>query len=374
MKKAVLYARVSSDIQAKERTIESQILELKNQIKKAGHKLVKEYVDDGYSGAMLSRPAMDKLRVDIRTDLFDTIYFHNADRIARDVTYQNIIIGEILRYKKQIIINGVDYIHNPENKFTLTVLGAVAELEKAKTLERSMRGRQYRLKQGYLMSNGCHIYGYTYIHKTPERPVAYVINHGEAKVVRYVFELYAKGNISFREIVRKIKQKNIPPRSGRKWNWHQIRVMLHNETYTGIRYFNTTTDTNALSRFEGRIKTIHRVPTDRATWIGIKIPPIISQELFDKVQRKINHNLECYRNSQNTKLLSGLVWCGICQKRCFGYHRNYFVQRKDGLKQYQRTIYHCPQKHRHNPEINGGILEPCVLNMIKNYLFDSDKL
>jgi site-specific DNA recombinase len=58
MKKAVLYARVSSDLQKKERTIESQVVELKKQIGAAGDVLVKEYIDDGYSGARLYRPAL----------------------------------------------------------------------------------------------------------------------------------------------------------------------------------------------------------------------------------------------------------------------------------------------------------------------------
>lgn len=375
MKKAVLYARVSSSLQEKERTIESQIEELKKQIKSADHVLVKEYLDDGYSGAMLSRPGMDQLREDIKTNLFDTIYFHNTDRIARDVTYQNIIIGEILRHKKQIIINGVDYINNPENKFTLTVLGAVAELEKTKILERSMRGRQHRLKQGQLLSHGNNIYGYTYIHKTDQSSPSYVINQAEAKIVNYVFELYSMGNISYRELVRNLENKNIPPRQGRIWNWYQIRVMLRNQTYTGIKYFNTTTDTNALGKYESRIKKIQRVATDRSTWIGIKIPQIISESLFDKVQNRINHSMVCYRNVKETKLLSNLVWCGKCQKRCHSYHRNYKVERKDGKKLYQRTIYRCgAAAGGHNPEINGGILEPCVLKMIKTYFFDPNKL
>jgi DNA invertase Pin-like site-specific DNA recombinase len=50
MKKAVLYARVSGDLQAKEGTIESQVLALKQQIAAAGHVLVKEYIDNGFSG------------------------------------------------------------------------------------------------------------------------------------------------------------------------------------------------------------------------------------------------------------------------------------------------------------------------------------
>ena len=110
MKKAVLYARVSSDVQKKERTIESQITELKSQIKEGGAVLVKEYVDDGYSGARLDRPALEELRRFVKTPLFDSIYFLNTDRIARDVTYQIIIISEILKQQKQLIINGRDYI------------------------------------------------------------------------------------------------------------------------------------------------------------------------------------------------------------------------------------------------------------------------
>jgi hypothetical protein len=60
---------------------------------------------------------------DAKTDLFDAIYFLCADRIAREVAYQTIVVGELLKYGKQIIINGKDYVHNPENKLTLTMLG-----------------------------------------------------------------------------------------------------------------------------------------------------------------------------------------------------------------------------------------------------------
>jgi site-specific DNA recombinase len=88
MKKAALYARVSGDLQAKEGTIESQVLALKKQIATAGHMLVKEYVDNGFSGPRFDRPALNELRKDVKTDLFDVIYFHDADRIAREVTIQ----------------------------------------------------------------------------------------------------------------------------------------------------------------------------------------------------------------------------------------------------------------------------------------------
>jgi hypothetical protein len=75
----LLYARVSTDAQQKEGTIESQLVELKRQITAAGHVLVKEYIDDGITGILLDRPALEQFRQDAKTNLFDRIYFHAAD-------------------------------------------------------------------------------------------------------------------------------------------------------------------------------------------------------------------------------------------------------------------------------------------------------
>src|SRR5262249_4397772 len=90
--------------------------------------------------------ALEQLRQDIKTDLFDTIYFLCADRIARKVAHQTIVVEELLKHRKQIIINGKDYVRNPENELTLTLLGAVAEYERAKITERLMRGKLHRLE------------------------------------------------------------------------------------------------------------------------------------------------------------------------------------------------------------------------------------
>jgi site-specific DNA recombinase len=130
MTKAALYARVSTDAQQKEGTIQSQVAELKRQIAAAGRVLVKEYIDDGYTGTLLDRPALEQLRQDVKTDQFDAIYFLCADRIARKVAYQTIIVDELLKHGKQVIINAKDYVRNPENKLTLTMLGAFAEFER----------------------------------------------------------------------------------------------------------------------------------------------------------------------------------------------------------------------------------------------------
>jgi site-specific DNA recombinase len=132
MTKAALYARVSSDGQKQERTIESQVAELKRQIAAAGHQLVKEYIDDGYSGAYL-----DVLGAST-TDTFDVVYFLCADRIAREAIHQNIIVAELAKHKKRIVISGKEHEENPEHKLTLQVLGAVSEFERAPSLEKQL--------------------------------------------------------------------------------------------------------------------------------------------------------------------------------------------------------------------------------------------
>lgn len=387
MKKAALYARVSSDLQQKERTIESQIAELKQQIAAAGNVLVHEYIDDGYSGALLDRPAMDRLRGDLKTDLFDTIYFLNTDRIARDVTYQSIIIGEILKYKKQIIINGKDYVHNPENKFSLTVLGAVSELERAKIIERMTRGKMHRLNQGYLLGTGYNTFGYTYIKRGPDIPAAYVINEREAKIVRYIFETYAKGDIGVQMITRTLEEKKVPTREGRKlWNIAQVKYILKNESYAGVRYFHTRTYLKEPGNPLHKTKYGKRVYRDRAEWIGIKIPAIISRALYDKVKARIEYNRSCYRNPKRKQLFSNLLECGECGCRCFAYQRYYKRKSPGGLRIYYKAAYLCnwrkvammhaegSVKRCHNPEVTATWLETCALEMIRDIMLVPDEL
>jgi len=171
--------------------------------------LIKEYIDDGYSGTLLDRPALNELRVDLKTPLFDVIYFHAADRVAREVAYQTIIIDELRKRGKEIVINGKAYEETAEGKLALTTLGAFAEYERAKIMERTTRGRLHRLRKGEMSSNGHRSYGYHYVKKTPTSPAALVINEEQAAVVRQVFEMFASGAYGLVTICRYLEQNRI---------------------------------------------------------------------------------------------------------------------------------------------------------------------
>ncbi len=170
------------------------------------------------------------------------VYFLDADRIASVVAYQTIIVEELLKCGKQIIIKGQNYADNPENKFTLQMLGVVAEYEHAKIIERTSRGRLHRLRMGELSSTGHRIFGYEYVRKTPTSPAALVINEEQAAVVRSIFEMFASGDFGLVTISRWLEERRIATRTGReRWNMDQVKFMLKNETYAGTRHYNRIT-------------------------------------------------------------------------------------------------------------------------------------
>jgi len=394
MKKAAIYARVSSERQRREGTIESQIAELKRQVAANGDVLVKEYIDDGFSGAKLDRPGLDQLRSDLKTDLFEVVYFLNTDRIAREVTYQTIIVGEILKQNKQVIINGKDYVHNPENKFTLTVLGAVAELERAKIIERYSRGRIHALRQGRLISTGHRVLGYDYIPRGL-KPAQLVINKREAKVVQYIFKAYAENGASKSGIIRYLEEHNMPTKTGKTtWEWKNLENVLKNYSYAGTKFFNTKTLVKNPSNPMRKLKYGKAVFRDRSEWLPVKVPAIVSKELFNKVQERFARNRQKYTSPNETQLLSTLVKCGSCGGSYSGYRRfarGYSYHKGSrGIrtgKIYHRISYICSRRVRQklhskkakikrcsNPEVVTHRLESCVLSMVSEIMVDEHKL
>ena len=390
MKRAVLYARVSGDLQAKEGTIESQVLALRKQIEVAGHVLVREYTDEGFSGPRLDRPALDQMRKDLKTNLFDTIYFHDADRIAREVTIQTIIIEEILKNKKQLVINGKDYVKNPENKFTITVLGAVAEFERAKIIERTTRGKALRLAQGQLLGCGVHTFGYDYIKKSPTSLPQMIVDEREAEIIRYVFETYAREQIGLDRIAKRLEDMGALTMTGKNlWRRSFLKTMLANETYLGVKYFNKMRVIREYANpiYDIKHSTKKNVKRSREDWIGITVPAIISKELFDRVQERRAINKKKYRNPKQVQLLSTLVRCGCCASSGYAYRRWVRSERKGPPCMLHGWAYKCNWRFRQqlhsknsqikrcdNPEIKGELLEGRVFAMVKDVMLDPTKL
>ena len=129
-----LYARVSSEQQNEARTIESQIADLRTRIAATGVDLPAEleFVDNGYSGATLIRPALERLRDVAAAGGIDHLYVHCPDRLARNYAHQVLLLEEFMRAGVEVIFLNREVGQTPEDQLLLQVQGMIAEYERAK--------------------------------------------------------------------------------------------------------------------------------------------------------------------------------------------------------------------------------------------------
>ncbi|MDO9714416.1 recombinase family protein, partial [Paracraurococcus lichenis] len=165
--RAAIYGRVSSEQQAGERTIASQITALEQRVSADGLDLATllRFVDDGYSGATLVRPGLERLRDLAAAGGLDRVYVHSPDRLTRHYAYQVLLVDELRRAGVEIVFLNRPIGVSAEDDLLLQVQGMVAEYERAKILERSRRGKRHAALAGSMSVFSNAPYGYRYVGK-----------------------------------------------------------------------------------------------------------------------------------------------------------------------------------------------------------------
>src|SRR5215212_7816960 len=164
---AAVYARVSSERQAQESTVESQLEELSERVAADGLDLSEEltFVDDGYSGSTLVRPALERLRDLVAAGVVDRLYVHSPDRLARKYAHQVLLIDEFRRGGVEVLFLNRELGQTPEDELLLQVQGMMAEYERAKIIERARRGKRHAAGMGSVNVLCGAPYGYRYVTK-----------------------------------------------------------------------------------------------------------------------------------------------------------------------------------------------------------------
>ncbi len=306
-----LYARVSTEEQAKSGySLKDQIRQCRE---KAGSSAdVMEYVDDGYSGEFIERPALTNLRNDIREGLVEKVIVYDPDRLSRKLMNQLILSEEIEKKAELIFVNG-DYKKTPEGMLFYQMRGAIAEFEKAKINERMSRGRLEKAKQGKVVKD-VKVYGYKFNKEKEELE----IYEPEAKIVRLIFDLFTNpmGRVKgINGIAHYLMDKGIPTKKG-KGVWHRqvVRQILMNETYTGVFYHNKwKTEGMLANKYKGKDERVPMVHRPREEWVPVEVPVIIEKKTFDLAQKFLKESRRRWAgHSKNKYLLSGLIRCGDC--------------------------------------------------------------
>src|SRR5215471_13420826 len=185
-----MYARVSSEQQAQQQTIASQVEALRQRVQQDGWTLPDElcFLDEGASGSTLLRPALERLRDQAAAGAIDRLYVHSPDRLARKYAYQVLLLDEFKRQGVEVIFLNRHIGHSPEEDLLLQVQGMVAEYERAKILERSRRGKLHAARRGSANVLAGAPYGYRYVSRRESGGEAsYQVVEDEAAVIRQVF-------------------------------------------------------------------------------------------------------------------------------------------------------------------------------------------
>lgn len=323
-KNAAIYARVSSVKQKEGENVQSQISALSNYADKNGYSIPNEWVfkDEGFSGSILQRPALESLRELVQEGFVDAILVYSPDRLSRKYAYQLLLEIEFQKQGVELIILNTPKAKNPEEQLSLHFKSIFAEYERAQIVERCRRGRNYRAKQGSVSVIPTAPMGYDYVSKSATSLPQYIVNKDE-RIVKKIFSYYIEKNLSISKICRQLEVEGIlSPKGRKKWCTTTVRDILKNEAYIGTAYYGKT---QAYEGVEGRIyRTVKGEKRSRpisATkqrpkelWIPIKVPQIISESDFEMVQHKLKENIKnSARNTRKPSILQGLLVCGYCK-------------------------------------------------------------
>ena len=329
MTMAAIYARVSSDRQKQEHTVDSQIAALNEFAHSEALTVPEQWVfqDEGYSGATVVRPALERLRDLACEGTLEVILVYSPDRLSRKYAYQVLLVEEFSRQGVEVIFIKSPKASTPEEQLLVQFQGMIAEYERAQIAERTRRGKRFRAMSGSVNVLSGAPYGYRYIKKTEIHAAYYQVIEEEAEVVRTVYKLYTEDNLSINAIARWLNDRQIPTRKRISlWERSTVWAMLRNPAYKGTACFGKTQSverkkiTRSLRKrggFSPRDSAHKECPQEQ--WLQIPVPALINKDLFGLAQERLQSNKRhSPRRTNEPTLLQGMLVCNNCG---YAYYR-----------------------------------------------------
>ena len=356
-----IYSRVSTGHQVEHQTIEQQIERLTAHVGTHATKgwtldPAQVFRDDGYSGAALARPGLDRLRDAIKGREVDRVLVTAPDRLARNYVHQMVLLEEWARAGCAAEFLDRPMSDDPHDHLLLQIRGAVAEYERTLIAERMRRGRLAKLRAGTLLPWTRAPYGYRLSPDRPRDPRGVTLDPAEAAIVAELFAMYREPGVSLMRLAMHLDARGLPtPLGAPQWSCATVRGILRNPTYTGqvhaqrSQYRPPThrrSATHPIGRPHGTA-----VPQPTECWLLVgQVPAMVSQAQFDEVQAKLATNRSFARrnNTAHRYLLRALVSCGCCGLACTGRvngRYGYYSCRGKQPSTYSRHATCCPARH-----------------------------
>ena len=310
--RVTFYARVSTDSDEQLNSLDNQIGYYRDYItRNPAWTFIDGYIDEGLSGMTTrKRDNFQRMVQDAKDDKFDLILTKEITRFARNTL-------DSIQYTRELLNAGVGVFFQNDNintldedsELRLTIMSGIAQDELRKLSSRVKFGHQQAIKNSVVLGNS-RIFGYR---KDNGR---LVIDEDEASMVRELFELYATGQHSMKQIENLFWERGYRNHNGKKIAHTTMSGMISNPKYKGYYVGNKV---KVIDLFTKKQKFL---PPEE--WVMFKdetgeiVPAIISEELWDKANDILRRRSEDVRNRQgicnHANLLTGKLWCSHCGK------------------------------------------------------------
>jgi site-specific DNA recombinase len=401
-KRAILYARVSTDEQARSGYSLAQQLEaLRQYAAREGYEVLEGVSDPGQSGAYLERSGMDRVRDLVAAGGVSVVLAQDRDRFAREPAYHYLLRREFEEHGTKIRALNDRGDDSPEGELTDGILDQLAKYEKAKIAERTRRGKLRKAREGRVICGATPTYGFRY----NETRDGLLIHEPEMVMVEKIFRLVAVG-VPVRAVQARLYTEGIPaPKGGPLWDDRVLRRPITNDVYRphsfeeiatlvapevafrldptkayGIQWFNRKkTSVHTVTEPEGKggrryRKRNHVKLRPRKEWIAVPVPARLSRDLVDRARIALE-NSKGYERKGLTRgsELRGILRCpcgsgmGTLTSRSEdgpGYHYYTCVRRRKLGK-----ICTCTQK-----SLKAVDAESTVWGFISDLLQDPEKI
>ncbi|MBE5746265.1 MAG: recombinase family protein [Clostridiales bacterium] len=336
MKTAVIYARYSSDNQT-EQSIEGQLRVCQDYAKRNDILILNTYIDRAMTGTNDNRPDFQQMIKDSSNKDFQYIIVYRLDRFSRNKY-------ETAKYKKILKDNGVKLLSamenipdTPEGIILESLLEGMAEYYSAELAQKVKRGMKETRLKGHF-TGGLLLYGY----KLENKKI--LIDEEKAEVVRYIYKQYSYGTY-VKDIILSLTEKRIFNK-GKPFTKNTIYNILQNEKYIGIYRYKDEVYENMY-------------------------PPIVPNELFEKVKKKRRINKDGKRSVKAVYMFRNKMKCGYCGKPISaetGTSQNGIIKR----------YYKCLGRKSHNGCIKENVrkedFEELIINSVLEVLNNSKNL
>ena len=374
-KRAILYARVSTDEQARSGYSLAQQLEaLRAHCEREGSEVLEEVSDPGQSGASLERPGMDRVRDLVAAGGVSVVLAQDRDRFAREPAYHYLLRREFEEHGTKIRALNDRGDDSPEGELTDGIMDQLAKFERAKTAERTRRGRLRKAREGKIVAGRSPRYGFV-LNASRD---GYEVDEGRMRVVRRIFCEVDEG-ATLRAIAHALEREGVPtPRGARFWDRSFFRNCVFDDVYRphsfeevravvspqvaarldpgksyGLWWFNrrrmTSTPVSEVSRDGrryGRKYSSYTKPKEE--WIAVPVPDSgIPRETVEAAREQIKDNRRPSRaGDRSWELSGGIGRCAACGRVLRSRKRT----KTKGGRRYSYYYYRCSGYDKHGSE------------------------